>query len=112
MNAAKSKSVTLPEPGGWRVETNGMGTVELLADGSGGDEWLIASAGFGPLDWRMKNFNLLAAAPELLTLAKTFAATVEYYIRVDEKSGDAEGARMKAMTLHLANALISKAEGR
>lgn len=50
----------------WRVETNNMGTVELVADGENGEEWLIASASFGPLAVRQKNFALLRAAPDLL----------------------------------------------
>lgn len=60
----------------------------------------------------LANAHLIAAAPELLELAKLLARTVEYEIRRDEKKGDDEGARLKSMTLHQVREVIAKAEGR
>jgi hypothetical protein len=58
------------------------------------------------------NARLIAAAPELLDLAKLFARTVVYYAGIDEKDGDDEGARLKRLALANIEAVIAKAEGR
>jgi hypothetical protein len=57
------------------------------------------------------NARLLAASPKLLSLAEQFKATVEYYIRIDEKNGDGEGAALKRNTLMLINDAIAEATG-
>lgn len=49
---------------------------------------------------------------ELLATARWFAQTVEYYILVDKKKGDDEGARLKSVTLHMIKETIAKAEAR
>jgi hypothetical protein len=55
--------------------------------------------------------SLAAAAPELLALAKQFRETVLYYIRIDIRKGDDEGASLKRNTLMIIDATIAKAEG-
>lgn len=56
--------------------------------------------------------HLIAAAPDLLALANEYRKTVAYYINLDERSGDREGAALKRLTLALIAAQIAKAEGR
>lgn len=91
-----------PTPGPWRVETNRMGAVDLVADGPNGEEWLIAAAVYGPLDWREKNFALLAAAPDLLAACR--AAT-------EVLSGDAMTKQSLIDALALCRAAIDRATG-
>jgi hypothetical protein len=65
-----------------------------------------------PLDQRRANALLIAAAPELLEMAKLFEKSVEYQIRVarTDAGSDEEGARLKTITLNLIREAISKAE--
>lgn len=58
------------------------------------------------------NALLMAAAPDLLEMAKLFERCVEYEIRRSRKDGDEEGARLKTVTLNLIRNAIAKAEGR
>jgi hypothetical protein len=55
------------------------------------------------------NTHLIATAPDLLDLAKTFRKTVLFYIGVDEKKGDDEGASLKRNTLMLIDEVLSRA---
>jgi hypothetical protein len=52
--------------------------------------------------------RLIAAAPELLDLAKLLERSLVYEIRKSEKEGDDEGARMKMLTLAEVRRVISK----
>jgi hypothetical protein len=66
------------------------------------------------LSQRKANAFLIAAALDLLGLAKQFEKSVEYEIRVDRSDAgrDEEGARLKTITLNLIREAIAKAEGR
>ena len=59
---------------------------------------------------RQRERRLADAAPDLLELAKLFEKAVEYEIRRSAKSLDAEGTRLKQITLNLIRQTIAKAE--
>ena len=60
----------------------------------------------------LANARLIAAAPELLELAKLLERTVAYEIDISKGAGDDEGARMKTLTLLHVCDIIAKAEGK
>lgn len=53
--------------------------------------------------------RLIAATPELLEQARLFEKVIEYQIRVSEKKGDDEGARLQSFTLHQLREVLVKA---
>jgi hypothetical protein len=60
---------------------------------------------------RDANAHLISAAPELLEQTQLLVRCLEYEIRVSEKNGDDEGARLKSFTLAQARAVVAKALG-
>jgi len=49
---------------------------------------------------------------ELLALVREYRDVTEYYIRVDRRAGDDEGAMLKSITLARIDAVLAKAEVR
>jgi hypothetical protein len=106
-------------PGPWTYHVGEDGE-EFSLKGANGDA-IIAGCGccgsprLGPYrddEGRKANGRLIAAAPELLQMARDFYSTILYYIKVDEKNGDDEGVRLKTVTANIVGDLIAKAEGR
>jgi hypothetical protein len=46
----------------------------------------------------------------LVAVAQQFVETIEYYIRLDRKRGDNEGANLKSLTLHMVRETIAKVQ--
>lgn len=65
-----------------------------------------------PRKQAVANTHLMAAAPDLLDLARDYRGAVDFYARKDEKGGDLESANLKRLTLARVDAIIAKAEGR
>lgn len=55
------------------------------------------------------NARLIAAAPDLLSLALDYRGAIEFQIRLDLKKGDTEGANLKRLTLQYVEGIIAKA---
>lgn len=77
------------------------GEIVLSAGGGTTPRAIIAALG-----------DMSAALPDLLALVKEYRTVCEYYIRVSENAGDAEGANLKRFTLARIDAALEKAEGR
>ena len=59
----------------------------------------------------LANARLIAAAPDLLKLAKLLERALVYEIKKADREGDDEGAQMKFLTLADVREVIAKAEG-
>lgn len=57
------------------------------------------------------NVHLIAAAPDLLEVAKHFEACIEFEMAASRREGDDEGVRLKTISLNLTRAAIAKATG-
>lgn len=58
------------------------------------------------------NAHLIAAAPELLDLAKLFERVANHEVKLAVAAGDSEAANLRGLTLAQVRAVIAKAEGR
>ncbi len=92
-------------PGPWRIQPTSMKGQFLVA---GGD--LREGDGFS-LQFSEGNARLIAAAPDLLKLAKLLERSLVYEIKKSDREGDEEGARLKFFTLAEVREVIAKAEG-
>lgn len=100
-------------PAPWHTDPDVNHEAVLAADGA-----IVADCAiFGlrvnrPAEMNRAHARLIAAAPELLGLARQFEAVVRWQIRKDQTDGDDEGARLKTVTLNIIQAAITKVEGR
>lgn len=98
-------------PGPWAVDGSEQNVFEPKTRGI--IAWVSSPDEMGEQNEETRaNAHLIAAAPELLDLAKKFRAAVAFYVKASERDGDDEGARMKSLTLIEIDAVIAKAEGR
>jgi hypothetical protein len=115
MTNLQHPATTLPAIGAgpYRVDTNEHGTVELIADGANGEEWLIASASFGPLDRRQADFRFLAAAPDMLAALKLALPYVQRIAATGANSPARMQRQIQAVRdVRAIEATIAAAEGR
>ena len=108
-----------PTPGPWLYRTNDTNSaLRIVAQADG---VLIASSSWHshirktyPLRAEATaNIRLMTAAPELLEIAKNFAAALEWQAKKYDHEGDDEGARLARLNLNaVVLPAIDKAEGR
>ena len=89
--AAVEKDWMVGGPGGERIFAAGSG--------SGYQQIAVTEKRLGKAR-RARVGRLIAAAPDLLELAKLFEKSIRYQIQVVGKRGDHEGARMMTVTLN------------
>lgn len=97
---ANRRDAETHSPGPWMIADDRSGYVL----GSGVSTLAVARG------YTDANVRLIAAAPDLLELAKLFERSVLHYIALDMHIGDEEGARMKTVTLNMVRAVIARAE--
>jgi hypothetical protein len=105
-------------PGPWHV-FDGQNTTKIFKRGrtvcaypQGEKKWgsmAVAYCDYHTSELAEANASLIAAAPDLLELARLFQASVEYEIKKSRAAGDEEGARLKTITLNMIRAALSKA---
>lgn len=93
-------------PGPWRAGKTAEGSVVVQR----GKEVGFRVIGTY-IENEMADALVIAAAPDLLAIAREYRRAVEYYIRIDERKGNLEGAALKGITLAMIDAVITKATG-
>jgi hypothetical protein len=96
-------------PGPWELRYTDSYEYKIYAGSIvSGDFARIATASDLFDDNGEANAFLIAASPELLSLARDYRGVIEFAIRSDIKRGDVEGANMKRLTLQYVESILAK----